>query len=84
VAIETFHVVHAVSTGNDLGAGMLTGGMHKQRLDESYSIQADGVVKPPHAGRVARGVPRGPLPRISPSWVTGKWRFTQSLSYLSK
>ena len=30
-AIETFHVVHAVSTGNDLGAGMLTGGLHRQR-----------------------------------------------------
>jgi hypothetical protein len=30
VAIETFHVIHAVSTGNDLGAGMLTGGLHRQ------------------------------------------------------
>jgi hypothetical protein len=46
-AIETFHVVHAVSTGNNLGAGMLTSGLHKQRFDESYSIQARGVVKAP-------------------------------------
>jgi hypothetical protein len=49
MAIETFQVVHAVSTGNDLGAGMLTSGLHKQRVDESYSIRARGVVKSPSA-----------------------------------
>jgi len=46
-AIETFHVVHAVSTGNDLGAGMLTSGLHRNPVDEFYSIQARGVVKAP-------------------------------------
>ncbi len=27
-AIETFHVVHAVPAGNDLGARVLTSGLH--------------------------------------------------------
>jgi hypothetical protein len=30
-AIETFHIVHAVSAGNNLGTGMLTSGLHRQR-----------------------------------------------------
>jgi hypothetical protein len=34
LAIQTFHVVDAVSSGDDLGAGMLASGLHKQRLDE--------------------------------------------------
>ncbi len=31
-AIETFYVVHAVSSGDDLGAGVFTSGLHKTRL----------------------------------------------------
>jgi hypothetical protein len=46
-AIETFHVIDAVSSRNELGAGMVAGGLHKQRLDETYSIRAQVVVKPP-------------------------------------
>jgi hypothetical protein len=39
-AVQTFHVVYAVSSGDDLGAGMLAGGLHKQRLDEMRFILA--------------------------------------------
>jgi hypothetical protein len=46
-AIETFNVVHAVSSGDHLGAVMFTSGMHRQRLDEIYSIRVQRVVKPP-------------------------------------
>ncbi len=49
-AVETFHVVDAVSSRNDLGAGMLTSGMHRQRLDEIYSNRAYWLVKPPLQG----------------------------------
>jgi hypothetical protein len=31
-AIETFHVVDAVSSGYDLGAGVLTGGLHRTTI----------------------------------------------------
>jgi hypothetical protein len=41
-AVQTFHVVYAVSSGDDLGAGMLAGGLHKQRLDEMRFILAGG------------------------------------------
>ncbi len=27
-AVQTFHVVHAVSSGNDLGPGVIAGGLH--------------------------------------------------------
>ena len=30
VAIEAFDIVHAISSSNHLGAGMLTRGLHKQ------------------------------------------------------
>jgi hypothetical protein len=45
-AVQTFHVVHPVSSGDDLGAGMLAG-LHMQRLDEIYSSWRTGYVKPP-------------------------------------
>jgi hypothetical protein len=32
MAIQAFDVVHAVSSGDDLGAGMLTRGLHKATL----------------------------------------------------
>lgn len=47
VAVQTFDIVHAISAGNDLGTGMLTSGLHIQRLDEIYSTYAHEVVKPP-------------------------------------
>lgn len=46
-AIETFHVFHAVSPGNHLGAGMFTSGLHNNRLDEDYFTRAQTYVKPP-------------------------------------
>ena len=46
-AIQTFHVVHAVSSGDHLGAGMLAGGLHNQRLDEIYSNRVQRHVKSP-------------------------------------
>src|SRR5689334_6066190 len=46
-AIQALDVVHAVSSRDDLGAGMVTSGLHKQRLDEIYSIRAKRLVKPP-------------------------------------
>ena len=29
-AIQAFHVIHAVSPGDDLGAGMVTSGLHNK------------------------------------------------------
>jgi hypothetical protein len=31
-AVQTFHVVHAVSPGNNLGAIVVTSGLHSQRF----------------------------------------------------
>jgi hypothetical protein len=36
-AIETFDVVYAIAAGDDLGAVVVTGGLHKQRFIETYS-----------------------------------------------
>ena len=46
-AIETLNIIHAVSSGDDLGSVVLTSGLHIQRLDETYSIQVQGLVKSP-------------------------------------
>jgi len=46
-AIEAFQVIHAVSPGDDLGTVVLASGLHNQRLDESYFIQVQKLVKPP-------------------------------------
>jgi hypothetical protein len=39
-AIETFHVLYPIAAGDDLGAVMITGGLHKQRFNENYSNRA--------------------------------------------
>src|ERR1017187_1102716 len=44
-AVQTFQVVHPVSSGDDLGACVLAG-LHMQRLDEIYSSWRIGYVKP--------------------------------------
>jgi hypothetical protein len=36
-AIETFDVFYAIAAGDDLGAVVVTGGLHKQRFIETYS-----------------------------------------------
>jgi hypothetical protein len=36
-AIETFDVVYAIAAGDDLGAVVVTGDLHKQRFIETYS-----------------------------------------------
>ncbi len=46
-AIETFHVVDAVSSGDHLGAVVVTSGLHNQRLDEVYSIQVHDACQAP-------------------------------------
>jgi hypothetical protein len=48
-AIETFQVLYAVSSGDNLGTGMVTSRLHNQRLDETYFIQVHALVKP-HLG----------------------------------
>ncbi|HEY2012639.1 MAG TPA: hypothetical protein VGH38_04010, partial [Bryobacteraceae bacterium] len=48
-AIEAFDVIHAVSSGEDLGTVVVTSGLHNQRLDETYSIYVQKLVKPPSA-----------------------------------
>ena len=48
-AVQTFQVVHSVSSGDDLGPGMLAG-LHIQQLDEIYSNWRTGYVKPPPFG----------------------------------
>jgi len=45
-AIQTFDVVHAVSSRDDLGAGMLAG-LHMQQFNEIYSNCPLRHVKPP-------------------------------------
>jgi hypothetical protein len=39
-AIQTLHVVHPVSTGNHLGAGMLTNGLHKHNALMRFILTA--------------------------------------------
>ncbi len=46
-AIETFHVIDAVSTGDHLGASVFTSGRHNKRLDEVYFTHVQALVKPP-------------------------------------
>src|SRR5579864_1478677 len=46
-AIEAFDVIHPVSSGDDLGTIVLASGLHNQRLDETYSIQPQKLVKYP-------------------------------------
>lgn len=46
-AIEAFDVVYAISSGDNLGPVVVTSGLHNQRLDETYSIQVQELVKPP-------------------------------------
>jgi len=69
-AIEAFDVIHAVSPGNNLGTVVLASGLHNQRLDESYSIHVQELVKPPLVfialrpffGRGKTTAPRPPTP----------------------
>jgi len=50
-AIQTFHVIHAISSRDDLGAVMVASGQHRNtRLDEIYSIRVKVHVKPPPPG----------------------------------
>jgi len=44
--VETFHIVHPVPSGQDLGAGVLAGGLHSQAVDEKYSNRMQSHVKP--------------------------------------
>ena len=53
-AIETFHVIDAVSPGDHLGAGVFTSGRHNKRLDEDYFTHARAYVKPPGRPFVTR------------------------------
>ena len=46
-AIETFHVIDAVSTGDHLGTSVFTSGRHNKRLDEVYFTHVQALVKPP-------------------------------------
>ncbi len=46
-AVQAFHVIHAVSPGDDLGAGMVTNGLHNQWIDEIHSNHVEMLVKPP-------------------------------------
>jgi hypothetical protein len=46
-AVQAFYIVDTVSPGNHLGAGMVTNGLHNQRLDRFYSNRVRMVVKPP-------------------------------------
>jgi hypothetical protein len=45
-AIETFNVLDTFSAGDHLGTDVVTGGLHKQQLDEVYSTQERCHVKP--------------------------------------
>ena len=46
-AVQAFQVIHAVSPGDHLGAGMVTNSLHNQRIDEFYSNHVEKLVKPP-------------------------------------
>ena len=57
--IQTFDVIYAVSSGNYRGPVVVTSGLHNQRLDETYSIQVQRLVKPLRNIFHARGVTAG-------------------------
>lgn len=45
-AIQTFEIIDAIATGNNLGTGVIASGRHIQRCDEVYFKRAGALVKP--------------------------------------